>query len=85
MWDEINKHRIFLMHKFFQVFPTANLDANEDAAIRLKEIDEILEFGRQILAHAFHGALAAFSVEPTKFHECLAFVVDHRKKAKAAE
>jgi hypothetical protein len=85
MWDEINKQRIFLMHKFFQVFPTAKLDGNEDATIRLKEIDEILDAGRQILTHAFRGALARFNIEPTKFREFLAFVVDHRKKAKVSE
>jgi hypothetical protein len=85
MFDQINEQRIFLMHKFFQVFPVTKLNRNEEAATRLKQIDKILADGRQIFSHAFEGALDRFKIPRRKFREFLAFVIDHRKKAKASE
>jgi hypothetical protein len=55
MFDEINRQRIFLMHKFFQVFPATELDGNEQAELKLRQINEILGTGREVLSRAFKG------------------------------
>ena len=49
MWKEINEERIFLMHKFFQIFPLASLVGNSEAAGRLHYIDRLLDIGRRML------------------------------------
>lgn len=86
MFKEINEHRKFLMHKFFQEFPITKLNGNEEAKIRLQQIDKILGDGREILKRAFDGAIAlSLQIQPEKFREFLAFVVEHRKKAKVSE
>jgi hypothetical protein len=79
------RHRTFLMHKFFQVFPVTKLNGNEEALTRLKQIDKILADGRQIFSHAFEGALGSLKIPRRKFREFLAFVIDHQKKGKASE
>lgn len=86
MFKEINEQRKFLMHRFFLEFPIAKLNGNEEAKTRLQQIDKILGDGREILRRAFDGALAlSLKIQPEKFREFLAFVVDHRKKAKVSE
>jgi hypothetical protein len=50
MWNEINQERIFLMHKFFQVFPLSESTANlKKAAERLGFIDNLLDIGSRLL------------------------------------
>jgi hypothetical protein len=86
MFETINRERIFLMHKFFQEFPVTKLNGNEGAKTRLLQIDKILGDGREIFRRAFDGALAlSRKIQPEKFREFLAFVVDHRKRAKVSE
>jgi hypothetical protein len=85
MWKEINENRIFLMHNFFHVFPVTALTGNKEAATRLAKIDKILDIGRRQLKDMFEMTLGQFGIPPAKFREFLALVVDHRKKAKAAE
>ena len=82
MWKKINQERIFLMHKFFNVFPVAELKGNEAAATRLARIDKLLDVGRRLLKTALDLTFDRFNIEPAKRREFLAFVVDHRKKSK---
>jgi len=83
MFEKVNQQRIFLMHNFFKVFPVTKLNGNEEARIKLKEIDEILSIGCEVFSHAFVGAIAlSMKIPPTKFREFLAFVVEERKKAR---
>ena len=82
MWDEINGERIFLIHYFFDVFPIAELDGNEEAAKRLDRIDQLLDIGRRLLKEVFDKTAVHFGIPREKWRDFLAFVVDRRKKAK---
>jgi hypothetical protein len=86
MWNEVNEERIFLMHKFFNVFPiTSNADKLAEAAQRLAEIDALLDRGRRFLKNVRDGGCASLNIAPAKFHKFLQFVIDHRKEAKVSE
>jgi hypothetical protein len=85
MWNEINHERIFLMHKFFHVFPIAGLNGNKDAEQRLNRIDKLLDIGRRLLEDALKMTLEMFKLPPTEYREFLAFAVDHRKKSTISE
>lgn len=86
MWNEINEERIFLMHKFFNVFPiTSNADKLAKAAQRLAEIDVLLDRGRRLLQDVRDGGYASLNIPPARFREFLQFVIDHRKEAKVSE
>ena len=82
MWKEINEERIFLMHKFFKVFPLPlNADGLRKASQRIAEIDKLLDIGQRLLREVRDRAFAQFNITP----EFLKFVTEHRRKAKAAE
>ena len=82
MWKEINEERIFLMHKFFKVFPLPlNADGLRQASQRIAEIDKLLDIGQRLLREVRDRAFAQFNITP----EFLKFVTEHRRKAKAAE
>ena len=86
MFYTLNDERIFLMHKFFLEFPVTILDGNEEAKIRLIQIDETLGNGLAILRRAFENAIAvSLKIHPAKFRDFLRSEVEHRKKAKASE
>jgi hypothetical protein len=86
MWKEINEERIFLMHKFFNAFPiTSNADRLAEAAQRLAKIDALLDLGRRLLTDVRDRTYVRFNIPAAKFRDFLAFVVDHRKKAKVSE
>jgi hypothetical protein len=85
MFDAINDERILLMHNLFHAFPVEKLNGNEDAAISLKRIDEILGTGLQIFRRAHERALDLGKIPRTKLREILRFLVDHRKTAKVSE
>ena len=82
MWKEINEERIFLMHKFFKVFPLPlNADGLRKASQRIAGIDKLLDIGQRLLREVRDRAFAQFNITP----EFLKFVTQHRRKAKAAE
>ena len=50
LWNELNRERIFLVHKFFSTFPLPLVEpALSQASQRLDKIDKLLEAGRQLL------------------------------------
>jgi hypothetical protein len=82
MWKEINEERIFLMHKFFKVFPLPlNADGLRKASQRIAEIDKLLDIGQRLLREVRDRTSAQFNITP----EFLKLVTEHRRKAKAAE
>jgi hypothetical protein len=86
MWKEVNEERIFLMHKFFNVFPlTSSADRLAEAAQRLAKIDALLDRGRRFLREVRDRTYARFNIPPEKFREFLKFVIDHRKRATISE
>ncbi len=85
MWKEINEERIFLMHKFFHVFPVSGLTGNEKAATKLAHIDKLLDIGRRMLKDVLDMTLAQLNLTPQKLRDLLAFVTEHRKEAAISE
>ena len=83
MWDEINEERIFLIHRFFNIFPIDELGRSGEAAKRLEQIDALLDIGRRLLKEVFDRAAVSFGIPREKWRDFLAFVVDRRMKAKA--
>jgi hypothetical protein len=83
MWNEINQERIFLMHKFFQVF---SLSADlEKAAERLEYIDKLLDIGHRLLKDVRYLTLKQMNLTPAKVRELLALAVELRKKRTTSE
>jgi hypothetical protein len=81
MWEEINEERIFLMHKFFNVFPlTSDADRLTEAAKRLAEMDGRLDIAQRFLRDVRDRGYAHFGIPPAKFREFLKFVIDERRK-----
>jgi hypothetical protein len=86
LFEDINQQRIFLMHKFFQVFPVEKLDANKEAESKLREINETLNIGCEVLSRAFRAALdLSLKIKPEELRDFLARFVEHRKKARVSE
>src|SRR5712692_3045616 len=69
MWKDANEERIFLMHKFFQVFPVKALNGNEQAAKRLARIDKLLSIGRGMLNDSLQMTLGAANIPRAKLLE----------------
>jgi hypothetical protein len=81
IWKELNEDRIFLMHRFFNVFPlTSTDDKLAEAGQRIAKIDALLDSGRRFLKQVRDRTYAGFNIPPAKFREFLKFVIDHRKK-----
>ena len=81
MWKEINEERIFLMHKFFNVFPiTSSADGPAEAAERLAKIDGLLDVGQRLLKDVRDRTYAGFNIPAAKFPAFLKFVIEQRKK-----
>ena len=78
----MNDETIFLMHKFFNVFPVVEFEGNEAAATRLARIDKRLDIGGRLLKDVLDLTLSRFNIPRAKLRQFLAFVVDHRKKSK---
>jgi hypothetical protein len=84
MWAEVNDERIFLMHKFFNVFPLTSTNAKKrgEAAPRLAKIDVLLDRARRFLKNLRDGGCASLNITPAKFSEFLRYVIEERKKEK---
>jgi len=86
MWEEINGERIFLMHKFFNVFPlTSDADRLTEAAKRLAEINGRLDIAQRSLRDLRDRGYAHFGIPPAEFREFLKFVIDERRKGSGLE
>jgi hypothetical protein len=82
MWKEINEERIFLMHKFFNVFPVPapSADKIQEGAERLGKIDALLNLGCSMLEEVRERAFASLKISPERMRKFLAFVVESRKQ-----
>ena len=81
MWNEINLERIFLMHKFFQVFPlSGSTEHLKKAAERLGFIDGLLDIGCRLLKDVRYLTLKQMNLTPARVRELLALAVELRKK-----
>ena len=85
MWKELNDERIFLMHKFFQIFPLATFAGNKKALSRLNHIDRLLDIGRNHLADSLKLTMRMTKMDKPKLRELLAQVVEVRKRMKPPE
>jgi hypothetical protein len=85
MWNEINEERIFLMHKFFRVFPIAQVGGPKEAANRLARIDQLLDIGHRILKQVLDMMFKRFNIPPVEFRKFLASVVERRKELRTSE
>ena len=56
----MNDETIFLMHKFFNVFPVVEFEGNEAAATRLARIDKRLDIGGRFLKDVIRLTLSRF-------------------------
>jgi hypothetical protein len=87
MWTEVNEARIFLMHKFFNVFPITSTNAKklEQAGLQLAEIDALLDQGRRFLKNLRDGGYTSLNIAPAKSREFLQFVIEERKRKLQSE
>jgi hypothetical protein len=85
MWKDANQERIFLMHKFFQVFPLEALNGNVEATERLVRSDKLLNICRGMLNDALEMTLGQTKIPREKLQEFLAFTAEYRKKAESSE
>jgi hypothetical protein len=83
MWKEINDERIFLMHKFFTVFPLpiSNPEMMEQATQRLIKIDKLLDIGCGMLSTVRDLTFKSVNIPPERMREFLAFVIERRSTA----
>lgn len=83
MWKEINDERIFLMHKFFTVFPLpiSNPEVMEQATQRLTKIDKLLHIGCRMLSTVRELTFKSMNVPSDRMREFLAFVIERRSTA----
>jgi len=83
MWKEINDERIFLMHKFFTVFPLpmSNADTTAEATQRLAKIDKLFDIGCRMLSTVRDLTFKSVNIPPERMREFLAFVIERRRSA----
>jgi hypothetical protein len=84
MWDEVNRERIFLMHKFFQVFPLGSTDHTK-AAEKLTSIDNLLDYSCRLLTIVRYTALSKMNLKPARVRELLGIVGEIRKQRTVSE
>ena|SRR5260370_735180 len=83
MWKEINDERIFLMHKFFTVFPLpmSNADTTAEATQRLAKIDKLFDIGCRMLSTVRDLTFKSVNIPPERMREFLAFVIERPRSA----
>ena len=81
MWKEINDSRIFLIHKFFSVFPIPLTEDHKKLAQKqLAHYDALFDIGFQLLRDVRDITFGQMNIPPDRLREFLAFVVKRRRE-----